>query len=345
MRRPGGEHFMGGRASGTMVGLGLAALIGCSGGASSPIPYTGAPFGADDGDEDGDTDTDDGPSIDLDGGVPPGDDGLPPADNHGDCCEANGSPGCENKAVELCVCASDEWCCDSEWDSACAALIEALGCGHCTAGDGGEPPPPGGDDGASGGECCSEHSAPGCDEPEVEACVCAIEPFCCDTRWSAACTAVLEVHGCGECGAEPPPPSGGDSGGEPPPPPGGDSGGEPPPGGDGDCCADNGTPGCDDATIESCVCASDAYCCDTEWDGVCVGEVGSLGCGTCGGGDGGTGGDGGPSACCAQQAGAGCAGDPSVESCVCAMDDYCCSVFWDLTCAGEVESFGCGSCS
>jgi hypothetical protein len=29
------------------------------------------------------------------------------------------------------------------------------------------------------------------------------------------------------------------------------------------------------------VCQKDAYCCDTEWDSMCVGEVGSMGCGTC----------------------------------------------------------------
>jgi hypothetical protein len=29
------------------------------------------------------------------------------------------------------------------------------------------------------------------------------------------------------------------------------------------------------------VCAEDAYCCETEWDGICIGEVDSLGCGVC----------------------------------------------------------------
>jgi len=87
---------------------------------------------------------------------------------------------------------------------------------------------------------------------------------------------------------------------------------------------------------------SDSYCCDTEWDGICVEEVDTLGCGTCGGGEGESGGE--ISECCAQQPGAGCP-DAPVETCVCMVDDYCCSVAWDLTCAGEVESLGCGSCS
>lgn len=349
MSEHGWEVFGLGRVITVAAGTILATIVGCSGGAHSPIPYTGGgPFGADDGD-DGENDTD-YPGVDLDGGgpPPPGDSGLPPGDGQGDCCAANGTPGCDNKPVEQCVCDSDEWCCEAEWDSACAALIDQLGCGHCNPDDDPPPPPPGGT-----GSCCSEHETPGCEDPGVEACVCAIEPFCCDSRWSAACLAVMEVHGCGECGDEPPPPPpGGDTGGDPPPPGGDTGGGDPPPpmGGDGDCCAENGTPGCDDAAIESCVCMSDSYCCDTEWDDVCVSEVDSFGCGTCGGGDGGTGGTSGtggdaPSECCAQQPGAGCAGDPAVEMCVCAMDSYCCDVFWDLTCAGEVESFGCGTCS
>ncbi|HSA20035.1 MAG TPA: PPC domain-containing protein, partial [Myxococcota bacterium] len=51
----------------------------------------------------------------------------------------------------------------------------------------------------------------------------------------------------------------------------------------GSCCVAHGTPGCEDPGISACVCAQDDYCCDTEWDASCVGEVDSLGCGTCGG--------------------------------------------------------------
>ncbi len=39
--------------------------------------------------------------------------------------------------------------------------------------------------------------------------------------------------------------------------------------------------GCDDSSIESCVCAVDSFCCTDEWDAQCVDEVESLGCGTC----------------------------------------------------------------
>lgn len=48
-----------------------------------------------------------------------------------------------------------------------------------------------------------------------------------------------------------------------------------------DCCYGNGTPGCDDEAIEACVCATDPYCCDYEWDQTCAGEVDSFGCAVC----------------------------------------------------------------
>lgn len=38
----------------------------------------------------------------------------------------------------------------------------------------------------------------------------------------------------------------------------------------GDCCADNGTPGCDDAACTAAVCAVDIFCCNNNWDGMCA---------------------------------------------------------------------------
>jgi hypothetical protein len=37
-----------------------------------------------------------------------------------------------------------------------------------------------------------------------------------------------------------------------------------------DCCAPNGTPGCNDATCEGTVCATNPFCCFVEWDAVCA---------------------------------------------------------------------------
>ncbi len=37
-----------------------------------------------------------------------------------------------------------------------------------------------------------------------------------------------------------------------------------------DCLFANGTPGCDDAQCEALICASDSFCCDVAWDGLCA---------------------------------------------------------------------------
>jgi hypothetical protein len=49
-----------------------------------------------------------------------------------------------------------------------------------------------------------------------------------------------------------------------------------------DCCLyPGGTTGCDDPSCEMAVCDVDAYCCDTEWDDICVGEAQQLCGGLC----------------------------------------------------------------
>jgi len=47
------------------------------------------------------------------------------------------------------------------------------------------------------------------------------------------------------------------------------------------CCVAHGGAGCDDASVESCVCVEDDYCCDGSWDQGCVNAVIDRECGTC----------------------------------------------------------------
>jgi V8-like Glu-specific endopeptidase len=52
--------------------------------------------------------------------------------NAGSCCEANGSPYCENFECCKAVCAFDPFCCNNTWDSICAdgaATVPACNCG------------------------------------------------------------------------------------------------------------------------------------------------------------------------------------------------------------------------
>lgn len=111
--------------------------------------------------------------------------------------------------------------------------------------------------GTTGATCCEAMLGPGCGEPELEACVCAADPFCCEERWDETCVDIAMFGACiGGClPPEPPPPD--------------------------DCCIDNAGPGCLDPEVEACVCAQDPYCCSYTWDDVCVGYVDAFGCGTC----------------------------------------------------------------
>ncbi len=47
--------------------------------------------------------------------------------------------------------------------------------------------------------CCEAHPEPGCDSPSIEACVCLIDPYCCDTEWDRVCVDEVTSEGCGLC--------------------------------------------------------------------------------------------------------------------------------------------------
>lgn len=272
----------------------------------------------DDGSE-GDTGDDDGvESGPVDEG--PAEDGGPVGPGEGDCCIGHETPGCGDEATSTCVCAQDPFCCDTKWDELCSTLVEKYGCGLCDAPT---------DEGPA-------EEGPVEDDGGID-----------DGGGTDDGGGLDDGGGVDDGGGTD------DGGGELD-----DGGGEVDDGaGAGDCCTPNGGTGCGDAMIESCVCESDAYCCDTEWDDICVGEVDSFGCGDCGGGGGTTdpdpdptdaggtddGGGGGGGECCVPSTEPGCA-DPTVESCVCAEDSYCCATAWDDICVGEVDSFGCGTC-
>jgi len=99
----------------------------------------------------------------------------------------------------------------------------------------------------------------------------------------------------------------------------------------GDCCTETlNVSGCSTATVESCVCAQDPYCCGSEWDAICAGETLLYGCGTCPT----------PTDCCS----AGKCSSDAVRECVGDTDSSCGTTSWSATCASEVTSLGCGTC-
>lgn len=225
----------------------------------------------------------------------------PPPPNAGDCCLPAHGTGCGDDVVEACVCAVDGMCCESGWDELCAKEAHDLGCTVCDPEDLGPM--------TFGGSCCSASEDPGCLEDEISACVCASDPYCCMVAWDQVCVDLIAEHGCGDC-----------------------TNGLP------DCCIVDDTPGCDDAATQDCVCASDAFCCETAWDELCTSEVETFGCGSCSlekqqpSDD-----------CCLPSMEPGCI-DPAVSDCVCQVDPYCCESIWDPMCVGMIDSLGCGSC-
>ena len=136
-----------------------------------------------------------------------------------------------------------------------------------------------------------------------------------------------------------------------------DDGGDTNAGRDDDCCEPHGNKGCNDEACQMAVCAMDSFCCDNEWEGICVSLAASIdacGCtedpggsdsggmdggGETGGDEGGdsggeaggeSGGDGGamPGTCagvCGQAFPVDCGCDPT-----CNDFDDCCSDYADL---------------
>jgi hypothetical protein len=163
--------------------------------------------------------------------------------------------------------------------------------------------------GGGTGDCCTDTNMPGCEDADITACVCAIDDFCCSNEWDNLCAGKAQSE-CGlDCG-----------------------------GGTGHDCCTAGDAGCDDATVQACVCAADSFCCETSWDATCVTKVGSQLCASACDPDDSDG------ACCeAHPDDTGCEVN-AVETCVCAMDEVCCSQGWDQTCVNEIAEFDCGSC-
>ena len=56
---------------------------------------------------------------------------CPGIGGEGDCCSDNGTPGCDDMAIENCVCLQDIACCLDSWDSICAQGVELYECGAC----------------------------------------------------------------------------------------------------------------------------------------------------------------------------------------------------------------------
>ena len=96
----------------------------------------------------------------------------------GDCCTPHAGPACNDLSCCESVCAIDSFCCESQWDIACAILAgeecpecqSKLFCGSATAGD-----------------CFTTHPTPYCDNFGCCSFVCTIDPSCCSVDWDTTC--------------------------------------------------------------------------------------------------------------------------------------------------------------
>jgi len=52
------------------------------------------------------------------------------------------------------------------------------------------------DCGACAQDCCGTSTTAGCDQPDVQACVCGTDPWCCDHYWDGICVSEVSTLGC-----------------------------------------------------------------------------------------------------------------------------------------------------
>ncbi len=223
----------------------------------------------------------------------------------GDCCVANGTPGCADTSCCDLVCAQDPFCCSAGWDGICVGLAGSH-CGDLCSGS---------SDCPGAGSCCQANGSAGCNDQLCCDLVCEDDPFCCDAAngWDALCVSKAEAL-CGAlCTGESCP-------------------------GVGDCCQATSTPGCVDQTCCDLVCADDPNCCDLSggWDALCASRAHSLCVELCpvncpGNGD-----------CCEPNGSAGCT-DPTCCDLVCTDDPTCCDpgTGWDTPCVAKAQAL-CG---
>lgn len=179
-----------------------------------------------------------------------------------------------------------------------------------------------GSGGGSGGSCDHDTSTTG--GPLNSSCstcaatVCQSDSYCCDVAWDSVCVGAA-AQLCGSSGG----------------------------GGGGSCSHSECTEGAALTTgCSSCVdtvCGADPFCCNNNWDGICVQKAEDMCGNTCNGGSN-------PpvqNGCVHPECSTGVKLDPSCSSCatsVCNADSYCCDVTWDSICVDAANTL-CGGCN
>lgn len=199
-------------------------------------------------------------------------------------------------------------------------------------------------------DCCETSTSAGCEAgPATEACVCALDSYCCTDFWDPLCVELVS-SGCGlVCGGDPVCADGlCDIGAGETCETCAEDCGEC--GADSDCCEIHEGGSCTDPTVEACVCGVRPECCENDWDAACTALAAhacGAACPSCGDSvcspdescdvcldDCGACGDAGN--CCEDHATPGCT-DPGCEALICGQDEFCCNVEWDGVCEDQAN--------
>jgi hypothetical protein len=167
----------------------------------------------------------------------------------GSCCSAHDNGGCDDADCCDTVCKIDPFCCDNVWDGDCASTARQF----CDGQDEACPAPTCGSDELP--NCCVASPVPHCSNEACCTAVCALDSFCCETRWDANCveqarktpSCECEIGVCGDPAS-------------------------------GSCFTEHLNPGCSDGGCCQFVCAADPDCCDDSWDSSCV-KLATIFCG------------------------------------------------------------------
>jgi hypothetical protein len=223
--------------------------------------------------------------------------------NAGEPCTPHPSQASNNEPCCTQVCAQDNYCCETEWDSSCVDIareIAVCGCSfEC------------GDDCA--GDCCRGHDNGGCKDRGCCNLICSSDPYCCDTVWDSVCASNARFFCTGKDDACPVPPCGSDL--------------------LTNCCVVSPLPNCSDSACCTRVCQTDPFCCQVSWDNPCVQAAAENSACDCNGsvcGGSGTG------SCFRVHSTPNCDEAGCCES-VCAFREECCTVSWDSECVAIAE--------
>ena len=147
--------------------------------------------------------------------------------------------------------------------------------------------------GSSAASCYVAHGTPACENVDCCTRVCALDPSCCQTAWDSGC-ASLAISNCLACGST----------------------------STGACNEIHDLPYCSDGDCCSKVCTTNPFCCNVTWDSSCV-ETAAAVCSSCGNINAGP--------CCIAHGSPYCS-DGTCCTAVCALDPYCCTTTWDMSC-------------